>query len=98
RAFLLRAGTESATGLRAGARRFSSLHSYENRQVRDCMHATMRAGPLQHEGLLGRDVAGRLRQVDEGTSSEPIDGADAGWRNQGIEERAICTTCQRRQF
>ena len=45
------------------------FHSHENRQIRNCLHAIVRIGPLQHEGVPEREVAGRLRPVVERTGS-----------------------------
>ena len=50
-----------------GPRYSASLHRDKNGEMGNCLHAALRTGPLQHEGLLAGDGAVRLRRLAEAT-------------------------------
>ena len=58
RALVLRAGVKSAAGFCSRLGPLCALHGNEDREIRDCLHAALRFGPLQHEGVSQRIVPG----------------------------------------
>ena len=67
-----------------------AFHGDENRQIRNRVHATVRSGPLQHEGVSERDVRAGLREVAERAGGSAVGARfPHGARNNSRTERSF---------
>ena len=69
---LLRPRIEASAGRRSRNGHPNSLYGEPNWALRNCLHATMRAGSLPHAQLPGRRVRRRLSKFPQTTGCHPV--------------------------